>query len=75
MFEKENTINHFLEFFMLKKIGQETCEHALNSSAIKNVYNQGRREPFDLIIVEMWNSDCMLGVAEKLKAPIIALSR
>ncbi|KAL7043666.1 hypothetical protein ACKWTF_001618 [Chironomus riparius] len=74
MFKKQNTFNHFIEFFMLKNFAQESCQLALNSSAIKNVFNQGRREPFDLIIVEMWNTDCMLGVAEKLKAPIIALS-
>ncbi|XP_070496887.1 UDP-glucosyltransferase 2-like [Chironomus tepperi] len=74
MFKKENTFNHFWEFFVLKKYAQDACEHALNSSAIKNIFNQGRREPFDLIIVEMFNTDCMLGVAEKLKAPIIGLS-
>lgn len=75
MFKGQNTFNHFLEFFMLSKYAKETCEITLNSSAIKNVFNQGRREPFDLIIVELWNTDCMLGVAEKLKAPIIGLSR
>lgn len=60
---------------MLKQWGAEACEIALNSSAIKNVLVKGRREPFDLIIVEMFNTDCMLGIAEKLKAPIIGLSR
>lgn len=34
----------------------------------------GRREPFDLIIVEQFNTDCMLGIAHKLKAPVIGLS-
>lgn len=59
---------------MLYQWGVEACDFALNSSAIKNVLNQGRREPFDLIIVEQFNTDCMLGVAHKLKAPIIGLS-
>lgn len=59
---------------MLWKWGVEACEHCLNSSAIKNVLNQGRREPFDLIIAEQFNTDCMLGVAHKLKAPVIGLS-
>lgn len=34
----------------------------------------GRREPFDLVIVEQFNTDCMLGIAHKLKAPVIGLS-
>lgn len=59
---------------MLRQWGLEACDHTLNSSAIKNVLNQGRREPFDLIIVEQFNSDCMLGIAHKLKAPVIGLS-
>ena len=59
---------------MLYQWGLEACDEALNSTAIKNILNKGRREPFDLIIVEQFNSDCMMGVAHKLKAPVIGLS-
>lgn len=59
---------------MLHQWGADSCDLALNSSAIKNVLNKGRREPFDLIIVEQFNTECMLGVAHKLKAPVIGLS-
>lgn len=59
---------------MLHEWGVEACDLTLNSSAVKNVLNQGRREPFDLIIVEQFNTDCMLGIAHKLKAPIVGLS-
>lgn len=59
---------------MLNSWGIDACDLTLNSSAIKNVLNQGRREPFDLIIVEQFNSDCMLGVAHILEAPVIGLS-
>jgi glucuronosyltransferase len=73
-FASPKPYDHLLEFFMLYEWGIEACDHTLNSSAIKNVLNQGRREPFDLIIVEQFNSDCMLGVAHKLNAPVIGLS-
>lgn len=73
-FSNPKKYDHFLEFFMLYEWGVESCDLTLNSSAIKNVLNQGRREPFDLIIVEQFNTDCMLGVAHKLKAPVIGLS-
>lgn len=59
---------------MLNEWGIDSCSHCLNSTAIKNVLNQGRREPFDLIFVEQFNTDCMLGVAYKLKAPIVGVS-
>lgn len=73
-FANPKPYDHLLEFFMLYQWGIEACDHTLNSSVLKNVLNQGRREPFDLVIVEQFNSDCMLGVAHKLKAPVIGLS-
>jgi glucuronosyltransferase len=73
-FANPKPYDHLLEFFMLRQWGVEACEFTLNSSAIKNILNLGRREPFDLIIVEQFNSDCMLGVAHRLKAPVIGLS-
>lgn len=59
---------------MLAEWGINACNSTINSMAIKNVLSQGRREPFDLIIVEQFNSDCMLGIADMFNAPIIGLS-
>jgi glucuronosyltransferase len=59
---------------MLAEWGINSCNSTINSLAIKNILYQGRREPFDLVIVEQFNSDCMLGVAKLLNAPIIGLS-
>lgn len=59
---------------MLAEWGINACNSTINSMAIKNVLAQGRREPFDLVIVEQFNSDCMLGVAEMINAPIIGVS-
>lgn len=73
-FANPKPYDHLLEFFMLYQWGVEACDATLNSTAIKNVLNQGRREPFDLIIAEQFNTDCMLGVAHKLNAPVIGLS-
>jgi glucuronosyltransferase len=74
MFKWRPSFFHFMEFTMLHKVGLENCENALNSSAIKTVLNMGRREGFDLVIVEQWNNDCMMGIAHKLGAPVIGLS-
>lgn len=65
-------VGHFLEFFMLYNWGVEACEHAYNSSAIRTVLSSKKR--YDLIIMEQFNTDCLMGVAWKLQVPVIGLS-
>lgn len=48
------------------------CEAAFNSTTMQTLLNT--RQKFDVILVEQFNSDCMMGVAWKLQAPVIGLS-
>lgn len=48
------------------------CEAALNSTNLQHLLNT--RQKFDVILMEQFNSDCMMGVAWKLQAPVIGLS-
>lgn len=57
---------------MLYQWGLESCINTLNSTAIQEVLNT--KEPVDVIIMEQFNTDCMMGIAWKLKAPVIGLS-
>lgn len=59
---------------MIYEWGRRSCEITLNSTAIDKVLNM--QQKFDVIIVEQFNSDCMIGVAWKLNvnAPVIGLS-
>lgn len=57
---------------MLHEWGREACQTAVNSAAMEKLFKM--KQKFDVIIVEQFNTDCMLGVAWKLKAPIIGLS-
>lgn len=57
---------------MLNDWGQQACQNVINSTALQKVLKQ--KQPFDVIIMEQFNSDCMSGVAWKLQAPIIGLS-
>lgn len=75
MVSKETSYGHLMEFFFLRNWALEHCDLALNSTAIKNVLHHGRREPFDLVIMETFNSDCMMGIAHKINAPVIGVSR
>ncbi|KAJ6648179.1 UDP-glycosyltransferase UGT5, partial [Pseudolycoriella hygida] len=71
-FANRFSFGHFLEFFLLHEWGRQSCETAVNSAAMDKLLKI--KEKFDVIIVEQFNSDCMVGVAWKLKAPIIGLS-
>lgn len=71
-FAKRPWYQHWQEFFMLYQWGMEACELALNSTSVKNILKSNKK--FDVILLEQFNSDCMMGVAWKLKAPVIGLS-
>ncbi|XP_054739701.1 UDP-glycosyltransferase UGT5-like [Anastrepha obliqua] len=71
-FESPPFYSHFAEFFLLHEWGKDACNHTLRSDALAQVLRQ--RQRFDVIIMEQFNSDCMVAVAHQLKAPFIALS-
>jgi glucuronosyltransferase len=56
---------------MLANIAVETCEKALSYPPIQKLINS--EETFDLIVAELFNTDCMLGFVHKFKVPFIAI--
>lgn len=71
-FSSRHSFDHFLSFLSIHEWGRESCQIAVDSSAIKTVFEMN--DEFDVVLVEQFNSDCMMGVAWKLKAPVIGLS-
>lgn len=63
---------HFYEFWFIYEWGQESCQAAYNSSAIQKVLNSNVK--YDVILMETFNTDCLMGVVWKLQAPVIGLS-
>lgn len=57
---------------MLYQWGIEACNHTLRSDALRQVMRKDVH--YDVILVEQFNTDCMMAVAHQLKAPVIALS-
>ncbi|CAH2041366.1 unnamed protein product, partial [Iphiclides podalirius] len=52
--------------------GKENCEVML---ANENVQGMIERKPkFDVVVVEQFNSDCALGIAYKLNAPVVGIT-
>lgn len=72
LFEYRPSFSHFMEFFMLYDWGNQACKNALDSPAIKQVLES--KVQYDLVLVEQFNNDCMLGVAHLLNVPYIGLS-
>ncbi|XP_057325141.1 UDP-glycosyltransferase UGT5-like [Microplitis mediator] len=63
----------FLELFYLRSMGLQSCEDALNLPQVKNLIN--RKPKFDLILTEIFNSDCSLAIVDYLNnPPFIGLS-
>ncbi|KAI9586511.1 hypothetical protein GQX74_002358 [Glossina fuscipes] len=72
IFENRRIYNHFVEFFMLYEWGKVACNHTIRSDALTRLMRQDNK--FDVILMEQFNTDCMMGVAHLLRAPVIALS-
>lgn len=55
--------------------GKQSCENALTSPQLQH-FIRTNSEKFDLVIMEIFNTECPLGIAHKIqpKAPVIALS-
>lgn len=72
LFSQRSSYQHFLEFFLLHQWGIEACELALNSRVLRDIFIENNK--YDVILLEQFNSDCMMAVAWKIKAPVIGLS-
>ncbi|XP_032584974.1 UDP-glycosyltransferase UGT5-like [Drosophila mojavensis] len=63
----------FGEFFILYAYGRDACNATLHSEALAQVL-QHPAGYYDVIIMEQFNTDCMMGVAYQLQTPVIAMS-
>nr|CAD7412602.1 unnamed protein product [Timema poppensis] len=60
------------ETLYLGKLGRETCEQVLSLDVTQRLIRSDER--FDLVIYELFNTDCFLGFVDKFQAPSIAVS-
>lgn len=65
---------YFREMFELVAWGNVACEGALGDTVIDRVLEIHKRDPFDLVITEFFETDCMLGVIYNMQVPFIGLS-
>lgn len=72
MFDKSGTVLFFGSSFVLTSIGIDACCTMLSNDKVQNLMLSN--EKFDLIIAEMFNSDCYLTLVDKFEAPVVGLS-
>lgn len=62
------------EFYELAAEGEMVCRAALNSSIIDDILHEHESNPFDLVVTEIFNTECMLGVIHKMNVPYVGLT-
>ncbi|KAH8271775.1 hypothetical protein KR044_005411 [Drosophila immigrans] len=62
----------YVDFSYLYAYGKDACRETLYSDGLEQVL---KHPPgyYDVILMEHFNTDCLMGVAYKLKAPVVAL--
>ncbi|XP_023305658.2 UDP-glycosyltransferase UGT5 [Lucilia cuprina] len=64
----------FDEYIALHDEGQESCKRLYESGHIEEVLKRHKKQPYDLVITEYFNSDCQLALPYLMKTPVVALS-
>ncbi|CAG9762821.1 unnamed protein product [Ceutorhynchus assimilis] len=59
---------------VLGEMSKEYCGYGLQTAAFQRFLRENEDVKFDLILAELFISDCFLGLANKFKAPVIGLS-
>ena len=65
-------MNQITSAFVLSVWATEVCQKSLELPAVQHLINSD--EKFDLLVAEMFNTDCLLAFAHKFKVPIIGFS-
>lgn len=66
--------SYFRELIELSEWGRRACQDALQSKVIDDILEIHKKEKFDVILTEFFDTDCMLGVIDRMKVPFIGLS-
>lgn len=64
----------FMEFYILHVEGQMACEVFYKSPFIEEIIRRHSVTPYDMVIMEFFNTDCYLGLPYLLQVPIVGLS-
>lgn len=58
--------------FLLTYVGADNCRIMLENEEVQHLWKS--KAKFDVVVVEQFNSDCALGLAYKLGAPVVGIT-
>lgn len=64
----------FEEFFSLFHLGDIVCRDIFQSKQLDKVLRLHAAQPFDLVVTELFDTDCLLGVIHVMNVPYVGLS-
>nr|QVG59853.1 UDP-glucuronosyltransferase [Nilaparvata lugens] len=67
-----NGVASFDGFFYIHEVGLISCEALYDSKNVARLVERGLK--FDLVVTELFNTDCFLGLVHHLGAPFISVS-
>lgn len=70
--ENRPIYSHPLEFFVLYDWSLSACESVFATDALNIIIND--KKGFDIILMEQFNTDCLMAIAWKLDLPVIAFA-
>lgn len=62
----------YLELLQLTAFQETICETFLQSKIVKEIMDSD--EKYDLVLTEFFNTNCVLSVLDKIKAPVVGMS-
>lgn len=68
----QSNFHSFSQLKMIFGMAETACGEPLEKQGVKELLNSN--EKFDVILIEVFNSDCFLGFVHKFKAPFIGIS-
>lgn len=69
-----NIWNVYRDFSGLIEMSERLCRSLLKSEALSNVLTIHKENPFDLVLIELFATDCPLGIASEMNLTTIGIS-
>lgn len=68
----EGKSQYYMMNFMLNECGVDLCKTLFNTPVLQNIKNTKKK--YDLLITEVFGTDCMLGFSHIFDIPVVALT-
>ncbi|CAH1985004.1 unnamed protein product [Acanthoscelides obtectus] len=72
--DPSSKLTRYMLTTFLEYLAQKACKDVMQSKNFQRFMKERHRYHFDLMIIEMFNTDCLMGLADIFNVPVIGLS-